>query len=184
MTRPPSKVAVVGERALAIDRRVNHHGLPAQRALDVLRHVMADRDHSGGVFHAFRAFAIGIPTGRAEREKLRGVRQVDHTAGRGVLRFAQQAVPQIFARYQHPVGMEFANLPAQHLNAASRIFHREDRDRFVKAELRAFPASAADDAARVSRPRHLVHPDEVAARGASPRRSIAGIGRQQNPHAL
>ena len=101
-----------------------------------------------------------------------------------MLRLAQQRVAQIFARDQHPIGLELANLLAQHLYAARGIFHGEDGDGRVKAQLRAFAAGAADDAAGVARGGHLVQPDEVAARGAAARRHVTGIGRQQDPHAL
>ena len=40
----------------------------------------------------------------------------------------------------------------------------------------AFTACAADDPAGVSRAGHLVHPDEVAARGAAARRHTARVG--------
>ncbi len=64
-----------------------------------------------------------------------------------MLGLAQEPVAQIFARDQHPIGLELADLLAQHLNAARGIFHGEDRDGGVKAQFGALAAGAADDAA-------------------------------------
>ena len=174
--QPGVEVGVIGERAGAVDRRMNHHRFAAQRARDVVRHVMPDGHHSGGLGHQRRGFAIGIPTGGTEGEELRRVGQVDHAAGGRMAGLAQESVAQVFARYQHPIGLELANLLAQHLYAARGIFHGEHGDGRVKAQLGAFAAGAADDAAGVSRGGHLVQPDEIAARGAAARRHVTGIG--------
>ena len=145
-------------------------------ARDVVRHVVSDGHHSGGLGDQRRAFAVGIPTGGAEGEKLRRVGQVHDAAVGRMLGLAQEPVSQVFAGDQHPIGLELANLLAQHLYAARGIFHGEDGDGGVEAQFGAFAGGAADDAAGVPGAGHLVQPDQVAARGAAARRHVAGVG--------
>ena len=83
------------------------------------------------------ACALGIPTGGAERVRTaacapgtpRGPAPNDapRAAGR---------VPDP-PRHQHPVGLELANLLAQHLHAPRRILDREHGDGFVMAQFGA-----------------------------------------------
>ncbi len=175
--QPGVEAGVIRKRARAVNRRMNHHRFPAQPARDVVRHMAPDGHHSGRICHQRGGLAVGIPAGGTEGEELRRVGQIDHSPGGRMARLAQQSVTQVFTRYQHPIGLELANLLAQHLCAPRGVFHREHGDRRVKAQLRAFAAGAGNNAAGVPRTGHLVQPDQVAARGAAARRLITGIGR-------
>ncbi len=170
------EVGVIGERAGAVNRRMNHHRFATQRARDIVRHMMSNRDHPGSVGHQSRGFAVGIPTGGTKGKELRRVGQVHHAARSRMLGLSQESVREVFTRYQHPIGLEPANLLAQHLYAARGILHSAHGDGRVKAQFRAFAAGARDDAAGVSGGGHLIQPDEIAARGAAARRHVTGIG--------
>src|ERR1035441_1846180 len=98
---------------------------------------MSDGHHSGSLGHHRRGFAVRIPTGWAEREELRRVGKIHHVPRCRMMRLAQQPVSQVFARYQHPIGLKLADLLAQHLYAARWIFHGEHGDGFVKTQLGA-----------------------------------------------
>ena len=87
---------------------MNDGGFAPGMALDVGGGVMADRDYACGASHQIAGVRIRIPACRTEREKLRGVREINDAAGRGMMRFAQQPVAEVFGRDQHPVGLEFA----------------------------------------------------------------------------
>ncbi len=147
------EVAVIGERAGAVDGRVDHDCVAAQGARDVGRHVMSDGDHSGGFGDQGGGFAVGIPTGGAEGEELRRVGQVDDAAVGRMLGFAQESVAEVFARDQDPIGLELADLLAQHLYAARGIFHGEDGDGGVKAQFGAFAGGAGRRCGRRGRRR-------------------------------
>ncbi len=98
----------------AVNRRMNHHRLTARMLAYIRRRVLSDGHHAGRACDQFRGGRVGIPTGRTEREKLRRMRQINHAPRRRKMRLAQQRMPQIFRRYQHPVRLEFADVPAQH----------------------------------------------------------------------
>ena len=66
------------------------------------------------------------------------MRQVHHSTFRRMVCFAQERVAEILRRNQDPIGPELVDLAAQHLNAPRRVIHREDDDRFVMPQLRAF----------------------------------------------
>jgi hypothetical protein len=143
----------------------------------------ADGHYSSGSGNDRSSFAVGIPTGGAEGKELRRVGQVYDAAAGRMRGFTQERVSQIFAGYENPIGLELANLLAEDLYAARRVFDGEDGDGRMKAQLGAFTRrrrrrwQAACNG-------HLVQPDQVACGCALARRHITGIALKPDPHAL
>ena len=69
--------------------------------------------------------AVGIPTGGAEGEELRGVGEVDDAAVGGVMGLAEERVAEILGRDQDPIGLELGDLAAQGLDALGGVLNFE-----------------------------------------------------------
>ena len=96
VTRPVSNERQVRKRSAAVDRRMDHRGFASGVPAYIRGGVLPDRHHAGRARHQFRGARIGVPTGRPERKELRRVRQINDASGRGIVRFAEQRVAQIF----------------------------------------------------------------------------------------
>ena len=131
------------------------------------------RDERGGG-------GVGIPALGAEREELRSVREVNDAAGRAVVGFAQQRVAEVFGGDENPIGAPVEDLAAEPLDARGGIGDGEDREAGVRRVGRRLRRRPADDAAFVAGARQVVEPDEIAARGAAARRSVGGVGGEED----
>ena len=110
---------------------------------------------------------VGVPTGGAERKELGRVGQVHDAVGRGAMGFAQQAMTQVLARHQHPIGSELANFARQPMHARGRFVDGNDLDGRVMGKLGPRLGRTGHDAARMAGVRQVIEPDQVAARGAA-----------------
>ena len=72
---------------------------------------------------------------------------------------AQQAMAEVFARHQHPIGSELANLASQALDARRRFLDGNDLDGRVMGKLGARPGRTGHDAAGVAGARQPIEPN-------------------------
>ncbi len=180
---------------------------PAGVLLDVVPHVPADGDDRRAFLYEPGPCGVGVPAGRAEREELRRVGEIDHPSGRRPQRLAELQLAEVLGRHQHPIRLEAVNLLAQHAAPQVRLRGGVNQDRaaahdlngvhfagfesrnlnLLTLELFEFAGAivgqiGGDDAALVTGGRKQFEPDQVTAGGAAPRRHVRRVGGQKNAH--